>query len=303
MKVYHGSQGLRLPDSAVALGDFDAIHKGHRIIIENMVSYAKKNKLLSVVYMYSVRPGKELLSINTLEKRLEILEKLGVECCVIEDFTPEYKDTSCNDFVKAYIENRLNAKGLFVGFNYRFGKMAKGDVNTLKGLCKNAEVFVIPCVKIRDIPVSSTLIRNMINQGDVLSAKEFLGRYFSVSGKVVRGKQLGRTIGFPTANIEYKAGNIIPLEGVYITRSRIGNNKYYSITNVGAKPTVMDEVRNIETAIGDFSKDIYGEEIEVEFCEYIRKIEKFESLEMLKNQLKKDMAKAKKFFAEGEKNE
>ena len=126
-----------------------------------------------------------------------------------------------------------------------------------------------------------------------------MGRYFSIKGVVVRGKQIGRTIGFPTANIEYPMGIVIPKEGVYITQTKIGDNKYYSITNVGEKPTVSDKSQNIETAVGDFSGDIYGEEIEIEFCRYIREIQKFDSLDVLKNQLSEDMEQAKTFFERG----
>ena len=128
------------------------------------------------------------------------------------------------------------------------------------------------------------------------TAKEFMTRGFSIRGTVIKGKQLGRTIGFPTANIEYPAGAILPKEGVYITLCKIGENKYCSITNVGEKPTVSDERKNIETAIGDFDADIYGEQIEIEFFSRIRDISKFESLDKLKEQLSEDMNMAKSFF-------
>ncbi len=303
MRICYGSDGLKLPPSALALGDFDAIHKGHQVIIKNMIEHARENELLSVVYMFSSHPNKNLIGINTLSKRLEILENMGVDCCVVEDFTPEYKNTSCVDFVEDYIKNRLSAMAVFVGFNYRFGKGADGNVDTLKTLCKNAEVFVTPCIMVNEIPISSTAIKTMIEEGKVDLAYDFMGRFFSVKGRVIKGKQLGRTIGFPTANMEYPRGTVIPKEGVYITQTKVGNNKYYSITNVGEKPTVMDKSCNIETSVGDFSQDIYGKEIEIEFCKYIRCIEKFDSLENLKNQLNKDMKKAESFFRKEDKYE
>ncbi len=303
MRIYYGSEKLKLPPSAVAMGDFDAIHKGHQAIILDMIKYAKENDLLSVVYMFASPPNKSFPHINTLSKRIEILEKLGVECCVIEEFTFEYKHTSCEDFVKEYIKHRLNAKGVFVGFNYRFGATASGDTSLLERLCKDTKVFVMPCIKINDIPVSSTVIREMIEIGRVDCAREFMGRCFSIKGCVVKGRQLGRTIGFPTANIEYPEETVVPMEGVYITRCKIGNDRYYSITNVGEKPTVMEEHRNIETAVMDFSRDIYGEEIEIEFNKYIRKIKKFDSLDDLKKQLTNDIIKAKEFFGKDDKNE
>lgn len=295
MKVYFGSKDLRLSPSAVALGGFDAIHKGHAAIISDMISYAKENKLLSVVYMFASPFDKGQKMLNTLQKRLEILEAEGVECCVVEEFDEEFKNTSKETFAKEYISNRLGAKAIFVGFDYRFGKGAEGSAADLKTLCR-AEVFVKDCVKLCGRAVSSTAIKEMIEAGDVKAASEYMGRHFSLSGKVVRGKQIGRTIGFPTANLKYPEGIVIPKMGVYITKSKIGGKKYYSITNVGEKPTISDKTQNIETSIGEFSDDIYGEVIEVEFCERIREIRKFSSLDALKSQLKSDMLAAKKYF-------
>ncbi len=300
MRIYYGSKNIKLSPLAVALGDFDAIHKGHLAIISDTVSYAKEKGILSAVYMFASNPNKDGKSVNTLSKRLEILEKSGIDVCVVEEFTKEFKETDCKTFAKEYIENRLNAKGVFVGFNYRFGKGASGDAETLKELCEGTQIFVKPCVMEGNIQVSSTVVKESIEKGEVDTAKAFMGRYFSIRGVVVKGKQIGRTIGFPTANIEYPKGIVIPKEGVYITQTKIGDNKYYSITNVGEKPTVSDRTPNIETAVGDFNKDIYGEEIEIEFCRYIREIQKFDSLLSLKEQIEKDMEMAKEFFGKGD---
>lgn len=299
MRIYYGSKDIKLTPSAVALGDFDAMHKGHMEIISDMIGYAKENGVLSTVYMFASNPNKDGKSVNNLQKRLEILEKCGIDVCVVEEFTKEVKETSCLSFATEYIGNRINAKAVFVGFNYRFGKDAIGDTQALKELCKNVEIYVKPCVTEENIPISSTAIKESIEKGEVEKAKAFMGRCFSIRGEVVKGKQIGRTIGFPTANVEYPSEIVIPKEGVYITQSKIGDNKYYSITNVGKKPTVSDETLNIETAVGDFSKDIYGEEIEIEFCRYIREIEKFDSLFGLKKQLEKDMERAREFFGKG----
>lgn len=297
MKVVFGSEGLSLPASAAALGNFDAVHKGHCEIISDAVKYARKKGILSVVYMISSRPGKDCLTVNTLEKRLEIMENLGADICVVEEFTEDYKNTSCGDFVKKYLMSRLSAAAVFVGFNYRFGKGAAGDVSALQALCGGEiKVFVKDCVKIDGKLVSSTAIREMIENGEVQTAAKFLGRYFSASGTVNRGRQFGRTIGFPTANTEYPKGQVVPKAGVYITICRVGDKIYPAITNVGPKPTVGDMRQNIETSISGFSQDIYGREIEVEFCDYIREIEKFESIDALRAQLERDMAASLKFF-------
>lgn len=298
MRVYNGSKNLKIEDSAVALGDFDAIHKGHIEIIKSAGEYAKENGLLWTVYMFSKRPNKMGKSINTLEKRLEILENLGVDVVITEEFTEKFKNTSCEEFISEYIIKRLNAKSVFVGYNYRFGKGAKGDAKMLKELLASYEtgVFVSDCVEIENVALSSSKIRKLIENGEMEKTRLFMGRYFSVSGRVVEGKKLGRTIGFPTANIEYPNDTVIPQSGVYISRTTVGDNKYYSITNVGEKPTVSDETKNIETAIGGFSKDIYGETIVIEFVKKIRDIEKFDSLSELKKQLEADMNEAKEYF-------
>ncbi len=305
MRVYKSSENLRIEDSAVALGDFDAIHKGHIEIINSAGEYARENGLLWTVYMFSQRPNKMGKSINSLEKRLEILEKMGVEAVITEEFTEEYKNTSCDEFVLDYIIKRLNAKAVFIGYNYHFGQGAKGDAKMLEKLLKpyKTKVFVNDCVQIDNEAVSSSKIRRMIENGEAEKAVLFMTRYFSVSGKVIEGKKLGRTIGFPTANIEYPKDTVIPQNGVYISRTTVGDNKYYSITNVGGKPTVCDENKNIETTIGEFSQDIYGETIEIEFVKKIRDIEKFNSLSELKCQLEKDMKNAKEYFEKRNENE
>lgn len=300
MRVYYGSEDLKLEKSAVALGDFDAIHKGHTEIINSAGEYAKENGLLHTVYMFSHRPNKKVQSVNSTEKRLEILEGMGVEVVVVDEFTEEYKNTACEEFVSEYIVKRLGAEAVFIGYNYRFGKGASGNGEMLKALCKpyGVEVFIKDCVRLGESDVSSSEIRRLINCGMVDKAGELMGRYFSVSGQVVKGKQLGRTIGFPTANMEYPKDTVVPQNGVYISRSIVGKNKYYSITNVGGKPTVDDENKNIETAIGEFSGDIYGEKIEVEFVRKIRDIIKFDTLPKLQKQLEKDLEKSRMSFEE-----
>ena len=297
MRKIFGSKNLKIENSAVALGNFDALHKGHIAIISDMLSFAKAHKLVSVVYMFKDSPNKGELGINSLDKRLEILEEIGVNIVVVEEFS-DIKNTPYDEFVEEYIKKRMDAKAVFVGFNYRFGKGAEGNAKILKELCRknSVDVFIKDCVEIDGETVSSSNIKDFITEGEMEKTREFMTRGFLVSGIVIKGKQLGRTIGFPTANIEYPKGVVLPKEGVYITLCKIGENKYYSITNVGEKPTVSDERKNIETAIGDFDGDIYGEQIEIEFCKRIRDIIRFDSLDKLKDQLFIDMNMAKTFF-------
>lgn len=297
MRIIFGSENLKIENSAVALGNFDALHKGHIAIIADMLGFAKEHKLVPVVYMFKDSPNKGELGINSLEKRIEILEEMGVRVTVAEEFN-DIKNIPYDKFVDEYIKNRMGAKAVFVGFNYRFGKGAEGDAKILQDLCKkdNVNVFIKDCVKIDAVTVSSSKIKEFIAEGKMEKVREFMTRGFSISGTVIKGKQLGRTIGFPTANIEYPKGVVLPKEGVYITICKIGENKYYSITNVGEKPTVSDKRKNIETAIGDFDGDIYGEQIEIEFCKRIRDISRFDNLDKLRGQLLQDMDMAKIFF-------
>ena len=305
MRVYYGSENLKLEKSAVALGDFDAIHKGHIEIINSAGEYAGENGLLHTVYMFSHRPNKKVQSINSTEKRLEILESMGVEAVVIDEFSEEYKNTACEEFVSEYIVKRLSAKAVFVGYNYRFGKGAVGDGEMLKALCKpyGVEVIMMDCVSIDGTAVSSSEIRQLINCGMVDKASKLMGRNFSVSGTVVEGKHIGRTIGFPTANMEYPEDTVIPQSGVYISKTTVHGDKYYSITNVGEKPTMNDKNKNIETVIGGFSGNIYGERIEVEFVRRMREIVKFDTLSELRGQLENDMKCAKEYFGKENENE
>ena len=200
--------------------------------------------------------------VNTLEKRLEILEDMGADIVVIEEFSPQFKRVSYDEFVREYLVNRYNAAAVFSGENYRFGYMAEGDTQKLTAECAKfgVEVFTEECVQLEGV-ISSTEIRRFVEKGDMEGAARYMGRPFSLSGRVVHGKALGRTLGFPTANIEIPHGFVIPKSGVYAARVVIGQKSYFSVVNVGTKPTVNDEKPNIESYIFDFDGEIYGVEI------------------------------------------
>ena len=272
--------------TAVALGSFDALHKGHIYVIGKAVEYAKKNNLTALVQLVEI-PTR--LRINTLETKLDILEKMGVEVVVVEQFTESFRSVNYKSFICEFLSDKYNAAAVFCGDNYRFGYMAEGDTDKLSEGCSKCgiSVNVIPCVEIEGV-VSSTVIREFIKNGDMEKAAEYMTRPYSVSGKVVHGRGLGKTLGFPTANISIPPDAVIPKNGVYLTQIRLDGKIYDGITNVGAKPTVgVDEV-NIETYIDQFDGDIYGKTIMVEFKKRLRDIKKFDSLEELKAQIEKD---------------
>lgn len=280
--------------TAVALGSFDALHKGHTKVICRCTEYAAKKGLLSVVQLVEIPNPKR---VNTLEKRLEILEAMGADIVVIEEFSPEFKKVSYDEFVREYLVGRYNAAAVFSGENYRFGHMAEGDTQKLTAECAKfgVEVFTEKCVQLEGV-ISSTEIRNFVENGDMEEATRYMGRPFSLSGRVVHGKALGRTLGFPTANIEIPDGFVIPKSGVYATRVLIDQKSYFSVTNVGAKPTVNDEKPSIEAYIFDFDGEIYGDKIQIEFCKRLRDIKKFENTAQLSGQIEMDKQTTKKYF-------
>lgn len=278
--------------TVVALGSFDALHIGHLRLIEKAKAIAEEQNCLLLVQLFEF-PSNEC--INTLQKRLDILESMGVDAVVIEKFTEEFRKTDYKDFVEEYIKNRYNAGFVCAGYNYRFGYKALGDTQKLKEECLKykIEVFVQDCVRL-DRVVSSTTIREMIKMGDVEKAKEYMGRYYSLCGKVVKGRQLGRKMGFPTANIDLPKEIVIPLEGVYHTQLDIDGEKYDGVTNVGGKPTVAPDEKNCETHIIGYEGDLYGRKIVINFLKRLRDIKGFKNIAELENQLKKDISKVKK---------
>ncbi len=280
--------------TAVALGSFDAIHKGHIAIISEAVSYAGQNDMLSLVQLFEVPPA--VLSgagaINTLEKRIEIIENLGADIVVIERFDDKFKSIEYTDFVCEYLKHQYNSGAVVAGDNYRFGHFAKGNAKSLIKLCGqcDTDVKIMDCIEFEGV-ISSTRIREYIRSGQVDKAATLMTRPYSVSGEVVRGRRLGHSIGFPTANMNIPEKQIVPKDGVYASRVIVGAEIFDGITNVGTKPTVECNEKNIETFIKGIDRSLYGETIEVEFVKRIRDIKKFESLSDLKAQLEEDVKK------------
>ncbi len=278
--------------TAVALGSFDAIHKGHIAIISEAIAYAEQNDMLSVVQLFEVPPA--VLggagAINNFAKRLEIIEALGTDIVVVEQFDERFKSIEYTDFVSEYLKNRYNSGAVFAGDNYRFGHFAKGDAKSLIKLCGqfDIDVKILDCLELDGV-ISSTRIREYISSGRVDAAAMLMTRPYAISGEVVRGRALGHSIGFPTANMNVPGGQILPKDGVYISSVKIDTQIYDGITNVGAKPTVLCSEKNIETFIKGFDGDLYGRTVEVEFIKRIRDIKKFNTLAELKAQLEKDV--------------
>lgn len=287
----------------IALGNFDGLHKGHLTLIDKVIDLAKENKGKSIIYTFENHP-KTLIDSNAKINLLldnnnkeELLKDRNVDIVYLEKFTEEFMKKSPEDFI-AYIVEKFKIKGIVVGFNYRFGYKNMGDTNLLKELSSkyNFEVFIMEPCKLKDKVISSTRIRKELLEGNIEDSNKMLTRPYFLEGKVVSGKQIGRTIGFPTANLEYSKFALLPKEGVYYTNIMWNDKIFKGITSVGNNPTVNGKNITVETFILEFNKDIYGDTIKVFFLKKIRDNKKFNSLEELKTQLSKD-----KSFSEKEK--
>ncbi len=274
--------------SAVALGQFDALHIGHMRIIRETVKYARQNNCIAIVQIFEMSEEGNGC-INTLKQRIDLLEKAGVDIVVVEKFDDKFKKTKYQDFVFKYLNQFYKAEAVFVGFNYRFGHRAEGDAEKLLDECQKygIRVFVQPSISMNGI-VSSTRIRKLLAEGNVKSAAIIMGRRFSVSGAVIEGKAIGREMGFPTANMKMLKNYGVLKQGVYSVIVEVDNRKYRGITNVGEKPTVCDCSRNIETHIIGYDGNLYGKEITLEFYKRLRDVIKFRDIDELKKQLEKD---------------
>ncbi len=288
-------------NSIIAIGNFDGIHLGHKKILECLATEAKKNDLLSLVLTFSPHPErilgeKRIKMIQTLDQRVNEMKKFGIDTILIIPFDEKFSSLSSHDFVQKIVVDRLKAKAVIVGENFRFGKNREGDISLLFRLASgyNLKVHSIPPVTKEDMIVSSSLIRNFLKEGKIEKANVLLGRFYEVAGKVIKGKSRGKTLGFPTANIKTE-NEIIP-HGVFISTTGIGPETFSSLTNVGRCPTFNQKETNIESYIINFNKDIYGKKIRIHFLKRIRDEIKFKNQAKLSKQIKKDFELAKSYF-------
>ena len=283
----------KLNNTAVALGKFEGVHKGHMLLINKISELASTKDIKSVVFTINMS-GENAINLDS--ERYEIFESLGVDYVCECPFDEKISSLTPEDFIKKILVERLGASYIVVGEDFCFGHKRRGNVNTLTEYSKeyNYEVVVFEKLKVDDRIVSSSSIREFLDTGDVKKVADFMGRPYSISGIVTEGKKLGRTIGFPTVNIKPDIKKRLPLAGAYETRIIIfGDSKTYKgITNVGNNPTVNPDVcagsnvnALVETHLIDFDGDLYGKEIQVDFIRFIRPEIKFDNVEKLKKQL------------------
>ena len=303
MKIYETIQPLN-EDTAITLGTFDGLHIGHVKIIKQLVKDAKDRNLKSVVYTFKNHPLSLNESIETpstifkLDYKTKILEELGVDILIFLNFNDEQKNIEPNYFIEEILVKKLRMKHLVVGYDYHFGKKAKGDTELL---IKSSRKYhysydIVDPIKKDYVRVSSTLIRKLLANGKIKDANYYLGRPYSLEGKVIDGEKIGRQIGYPTANLELDNNFAILRPGVYITKTLLDGEFYYSVTNVGFNPTLKQSDFSVETYILDFDQSIYGKHIRVDFYKKIRDELKFKDVEELKEYIRWDVYNTKKFF-------
>ena len=284
----------------VALGCFDGVHLGHVSVINTAKERANALEIPLCLWSFAEPPKRfydphntPLLTDSKTKSRL--IENLGADIYLSVKFNEQISSMTPEEFFDNILLKNLKASCVVCGFDFTFGKGRKGNKYTLQSLCEanSIEFISVPSVDVNDISVSSSKIRSCLSSGDLDTANTLLGRPYSINSKVVEGKRLGRSLGFPTINQKVGNGICLPLNGVYLTRVIFEGLSYYAITNIGTQPTVGGDEIISETHIFDFSDDLYGKEITVEFLKFIRPVKKFSSIEELKNQVLLDIKTAK----------
>ncbi|WP_248724344.1 bifunctional riboflavin kinase/FAD synthetase [Seonamhaeicola sp. ML3] len=294
-----------LKPTVVTIGTFDGVHIGHKKIITRLVNTGKQEDLKSVILTFFPHPRMVLQKdsniklINTIAERRAILESLGLDYLLIKEFTQEFSRLTAKAFVQDLLVDKLNAKKVIIGYDHRFGRNRNADIEDLKryGEIFDFEVEEISAQDIDDVAVSSTKIRKALDEGDIEKANAYLGYSFMLNGTVTKGKGLGRQIDYPTANIQIEEDyKLIPKQGAYIVQSNIDGVIVYGMMNIGTNPTVNGDRQTIEVHFFDFNKDIYNKPLEIELLKRLRDEQKFDSLDVLKAQLKKDKETAFAFI-------
>jgi len=301
LKIIKEIKDIDLKNPVVTIGTFDGVHEGHKEIIGNLKKSAKEINGETVVVTFEPHPrtvlyisGKPIYLLNSYNEKLGLLEKSGIDNLVIINFTSEFSKINYKDFIKEIIIEKIKAKKLIIGYDHHFGYNREGNFDYLNELSKqfNFEVEKIQPHLVNYKPVSSSKIREMLAEGRITYANEFLGYDYMISGKVVEGNKIGREIGFPTANIQVDEPNkLVPADGVYAVRVSVENKIYKGMLNIGMRPTLNFNSRTIEVNIFDFNEDIYGKDIRVFFKERIRNEMKFLNIDSLKEQINKDKFK------------
>ena len=299
MNVYYGIKNFtKLDNAVVTSGTFDGVHLGHQKILNRLQEVAFETGGQSVVITFYPHPrsvispdNKTINLLSTLDEKIELLEKNGINHLVIIPFTREFSELSSEEFIQKILIETIGTKTLVIGFDHRFGRNSEGGFEYLKEnkARYGFEIEEISRHDLENVGISSSKIRKALIEGDVPTADHFLGRNYSLSGVIVKGKQLGRTIGFPTANIQVREiAKLVPADGVYAVKVYYREEEFGGMLNIGNRPTVDGTFKTIEVNIFNFDCEIYGENLKVEFIKKIRNEQKFSGLDELKAQIAKD---------------
>jgi riboflavin kinase/FMN adenylyltransferase len=297
LKVYFGIEEFLKGKKIVAtIGTFDGVHLGHKKILQNLIEKATQTEGESLLLTFFPHPrmvlfpeNNDLKLLNTQNEKIELLDQLGLDHLIIHPFTREFSRLTSTEFVRDILVNQIGISELVIGYDHHFGRNREGSFTSLNELSDlyNFKLSEIEAQEIDSINISSTKTRNALLQGNISLANEYLGYNYRISGKVKQGQQLGRTLGYPTANIEPKESHkLIPNEGAYAVLVNTPQGEFKGMLNIGKRPTVSSgNATSIEVHIFDFNFDLYNQEISVEFVKRIRDEKKFESKEELKQQL------------------
>jgi riboflavin kinase/FMN adenylyltransferase len=299
MKIYHHIDEFKAIEGAVVtIGTFDGVHQGHRKIISNIVELAKASGGESVLLTFFPHPrmilhpeDQSIKLITTIDEKAGLLEELGVDHLIITPFSRDFSNQTPQEYIENVLVKQIGTKKIVIGYDHRFGKDRSGGLEDLQrlGPVYGFEVLEIPEQDINEVAVSSTRIRNALLESDIATANTFLGYPFFLTGKVIRGDQIGRQIGYPTANIQpLETYKLIPGDGIFAVTLDIDGEAYKGMAYIGQRPTVNGITRNIEVNIFDFDREIYNQNICMQFRHYIRGDVKFDGLDALKVQLAQD---------------
>ena len=302
LKIFHSINDFSSTKKTIlTLGTFDGVHIGHKKILKKITQNTENQKYESLVLTFFPHPRmvlqehSDIKLLNTIDEKIDLLEKIGIENLVIHPFDEAFSRLTAEEFVSNILVDRFHIQKIIIGHDHRFGRNRTANIDDLIAYGKEYgfEVEQISVQEINDISVSSTKIRNAILEGDMALANDYLGYDYFLTGSIVKGKQLGRTIGFPTANLKIEESyKLIPQNGVYIVKSIIDGQSVFGMMNIGFNPTVDGQKQTIEIHYFNFNADLYNQKISVSILQRIRSEQKFESVELLKEQLEKDKKKS-----------
>lgn len=305
MKIFEGASEIKekQKNPVVSIGNFDGVHLGHQAIFRKVIERANKIGGLSVVYTFDPHPLKVLQPdrffplITTREEKERVIEWTGIDVLICEKFTREFSQLSTSEFVRDVLCDKVQAKEVYIGPDYRFGRGREGTTDLLKSLGEGCglKIGILENVRVDGVEVRSTVIRNCVLEGKVREAAKFLGRGYTLGGKVVEGTAQGKKMGIPTANLQ-PIKDLYPQSGIFAVKVIVEDDYLKGVLNIGTNPTFPEKEFSLEVHIFDFDRDIYGSNIEIVFVDKIREEKKFETPELLVEQIKEDITKARRIL-------